>query len=111
MAIHPLKTEKEFKEELKDREIRYTWHFEQERLPDRSNVTKDLIEEHLQNPSALLEFKHVEDDHNREKYETLFDKSSKYYLKIVLSMSSGEIYIVTAHVINKTRKDLAQSLG
>lgn len=107
---HPISDQENFKEELSVRDISYTRHFEEERLPYRSNVTKDLIEEHLQEPDNLVDFRYEEDDHKREKYQVLFDKSSKYFLKIVLSMSKGEIFIVTAHVVNKAKKRRSQVL-
>lgn len=97
-----------FRHELSSRDIQYTRHFEKERLPYRQNVTKSLIEQHLENPDNLIDFVHSEDGHEREKYEAIFDKSSKYYLKIVLSMADESLYIVTAHVINKARRERSQ---
>ena len=109
--LHPIEKEGRFKNELKSRQVNYTRHFEEDRLPYRQNVTKDLIEQHLSNPKDLVEYKYEEDNHNREKYQVLFDKSTKYYLKIVLSMTNGDLFIVTAHVINKTKKKLSQIIG
>jgi hypothetical protein len=109
--VHPIEKEEKFKNELQSRKVNYTRHFERDRLPYRQNVTKNLIEKHLEDPKDLVKYKHEEDDHNREKYQVLFDKSTKYYLKIVLSMTNGDLFIVTAHVINKTKKKLSQMIG
>jgi len=109
--VHPIEKEEKFKNELQSRKVNYTRHFERYRLPYRQNVTKNLIEKHLEDPKDLVKYKHEEDDHNREKYQVLFDKSTKYYLKIVLSMTNGDLFTVTAHVINKTKKKLSQMIG
>jgi hypothetical protein len=48
MAVeHPIKDEKSFKKELKQGNISYTRHFEEDRLPYRTNISKELIEKHL----------------------------------------------------------------
>lgn len=86
MCLHPISDSKVLKSELMDRDVHYTWHFEHERLPYRENVDKDLLESYLDDPVDLLDFVYADDEHEREKYELLFDKSSKYFLKIVLSM-------------------------
>jgi hypothetical protein len=107
-GLHPIEDEEVLKQEIESRDIRYTRHFEEKRLPRRENVTKDLIKKHLRDPVDLLEFVFEDDDHRREKYQLLFDKSSKYYLKTVLSMEDDSLYIVTAHVVNKTKKEKSQ---
>jgi hypothetical protein len=84
---HPIDSESKFKRKISCCKISYTKHFEEERLPYRKNITKDLIESHLKNPEDLTEFTYAKDEHSREKYEALFDKSTKYFLKIVLSIS------------------------
>lgn len=111
MTEHPIGDEEVFKDLLKTRNIKYTLHFERDRLPYRSNVTKELIEKHLRNPEDLDEFVYERDNHKRQKYQTLFGKSSKYYLKIVLSIANEDLYIVTAHVVNKTKKEKSQMIG
>jgi len=67
MVLHPIENEELFKEELRIRDISYTHHFEEERLPYRANITKELIEEHLRNPSDLIDFVYSEDDHKKRK--------------------------------------------
>ncbi|MDY6788505.1 MAG: hypothetical protein SVV03_00935 [Candidatus Nanohaloarchaea archaeon] len=107
MVEHPITETEKFKEMLGSiTEIKYTWHFERERLPYRHNVTKNLIEKHLNNPSDLLIFDHQKDSHRRHKYAAYFDKSTKYYLKIVLSVQDKKLYVVKAYIINRKRADL-----
>lgn len=108
---HPIEEEEIFKEVISSRKVNYTYHLEEKRLPIRENVSKDLIERHLDNPSDLIDYSYEEDNHKREKYQLVFDKSTKYFLKIVLSMAEEELFIVTAHVVNKTRKELSQVLN
>jgi len=111
MDRHPIDEEKEFIEFLRGVDgVRLTHHFRVERLPGRPNISKELIEEHVRNPSDLVEFQYSRDEHSREKYECLFEKSTKYLLKIVLSAENGTIFIVTAHLINKERKDSFENL-
>lgn len=109
-GLHPIDSEEALKREIESREIQYTWHFKEKRLPRRKNVSVELIETYLGNPVDLLEFVFEPDDHDREKYQLLFDKSSKYFLKIVLSMEGDSQYIVTAHVVNKSKKEKSKLL-
>ncbi|PSH01736.1 MAG: hypothetical protein BRC27_01080 [Nanohaloarchaea archaeon SW_10_44_10] len=109
MASHPLESEKEFKQALNEiKRINYTRHFEEERLPNRVNLNKKTIEENLNSPSNLIDFEFEEDEHSRPKYQLVFDKSNKYYLKVVISFKRNEVFIVTAHIVNKRRKELSQ---
>jgi len=108
---HPVKNEKTFKNMISGLKLEYTKHFEKDRLPYRKNISKELIREYIGDPKDLVEFSYAPDNHVREKYEVLFDKSSKYFLKIVLSVSSEKVYIVTAHIINKTKKEKSKIIG
>lgn len=106
---HPIETKDGIRKTLsRVSKINYTQHFEEERLPNRVNLSKDIIEEHLKSPRKLIEFEFEEDKHPRPKYQLVFDKSTKYYLKIVLSFDDNEVFIVTAHIVNKRRKELSQ---
>lgn len=100
----------DLKKKLARVDIKYTNHFEEDVNPERDNIGKELIEKHLRNPESLLKSEYQEDQHHREKYDLYFDKSSKYALRIVVSFSKDykNLYIVTFHVINKKRLDLAQ---
>ena len=111
MSIHPIEDRDKLDEAISVREVKYTRHFEEERLPRRENVSKELIEDNLSNFSGLVDFVYSEDDHSRFKYELLFDKSRKYFLKVVLSMDDSEVYVVTAHVINKAKREKSKMIG
>jgi hypothetical protein len=111
LVMHPIEESEVLGEAVSSRDIVYTRHFEDERLPYRENVSKSLIEKHLRDFSGLVDFEFSEDGHDRAKYELLFDKSNKYYLKVVLSMDFESVYIVTAHVINKAKRDKSKMIG
>lgn len=106
---HPILDSEAFKEFLMSHEeIRLTRHFEEERLPLRPKVSRELIFKHVSEPEALVEFSFQEDDHRRPKYAVFFDKSTKYLLKLVISSDGQDIFIVTAHLVNKKRKDVME---
>lgn len=111
MVEHPIKNKNCLEEAVSDREIKYTRHFKEQRLPRRENVSEKLIKLYLNDMSDLVDFAYSEDEHRRFKYELLFNKSTKYFLKVVLSMNRSEIYIVTAHVINKTKREKSKMIG
>ncbi len=50
--------------------------------------------------------KNQEYSHKRHKHATYFDKSTKYYPKIVLSILDQNPSIVTAYVMNKNKSRL-----
>jgi len=111
MGHHPIREDKEFERFLGEcEEIELTHHFEHERLPRRPNISREMIEDYLSSLEDLIEFEYQEDDNPRPKYSCLFDKSSKYYLKIVLSVENKTIYIVTSHLINKSKAEMAKKL-
>jgi len=111
MNRHPIDDQEEFSEFLNIAEkMKLTHHFRVERLPRRPKISEELIKAHIENPESLLEFQYSDDEHSREKYECLFEKSSKYLLKIVLSVENRTIFIVTAHLVNKSRKNSLEEL-
>jgi len=111
MDGHPIGDEESFREFLRGAdEIKLTHHFRVERLPLRPNISKGLIEQYVRNPGKLVKFQYSDDGHSREKYECLFDKSTKYLLKIVLSAENETIFILTAHLINKEREESFENL-
>jgi hypothetical protein len=86
--------------------IVYTDHFERKRLPNRSKLSKELIEKYLFGDwDGLVESSHQEDNHHRDKYSLLFDKSNRYLLKIVVSLGEECVFLVTSHVVAKRRLD------
>lgn len=75
-------------------------------MPNRSNITKELIEKYLDNRfEDLVSFVHKKDNHESERYNLIFDKSTKYYLLLALSFSNEYINIITAFVTRKHRGD------
>lgn len=83
--------------------VDYSVHFEEDVNPDRDNVSKEKIERHLQNPETLEVVQYERDDHPRDKYLLYFDDSTKYYLKVVVSIADEYLNVVTSHVISKRR--------
>ncbi|MDY6788655.1 MAG: hypothetical protein SVV03_01700 [Candidatus Nanohaloarchaea archaeon] len=79
-------------------------------MQDRLNITKELVIKYLAKFKDLDEFKFEPDDYIGEKYILLFDKSTKYWLKIVISFKNGTIAVITAHLANKTQKEKANLL-
>lgn len=57
-------------------------------------------------PDALCLVKDRGDDRDPRghKYLLLFDKSSRYDLKVVVSILAGKAKVITAHVQNKKRR-------
>jgi hypothetical protein len=111
MVRHPIEERDVLQEAVSSREIFLTRHFQEERLPRRENVSRGIIFSHLEDMSDLVDFVYSEDGHSRFKYELLFDKSSKYFLKVVLSMDESRVFIVTAHVINKAKREKSKMIG
>ncbi len=82
-------------------EITFSKHFS-----TRSNIrgiTANEILEFLKFPENV---KHIEDQGEEQqghKYSLLFEKSSKYDLKIVVSIKDKALNVVTAHIQNRKR--------
>lgn len=106
---HPIDSKEGIEKSLNNiTQIHYTLHFEEERLPNRVNLNKNIIEENLGSPDKLIDFEFEKDQHPRPKYQLVFDTSTKYYLKTVVSFDGNEVFIVTANIVNKRRKELSQ---
>lgn len=96
----------ELRKELNGRKIAYTSHFEKDVAPHRTIITRDLVESYLEeNFEELLAFKYKEDEHRNDRYNLIFDKSTKYYLLLALSFNDGKINIITSFVTRKHRGD------
>jgi hypothetical protein len=85
------------------KEIDYSQHFEQDVNPIRDNVSKEKIENHLHDSSQLEAAECEADEHPRDKYLLFFDDSTKYYLKVVVSIADEYLNVVTSHVVSKRR--------
>ncbi|MDY6768651.1 MAG: hypothetical protein SVW02_00915 [Candidatus Nanohaloarchaea archaeon] len=106
MYEHPIQDEETLQKHMEAAdEVRSTDHFEKDVIPDRPSISKEMVEEYLQRFDDLLAFTHQEDTYDEEKYVLIFDKSSTYYLKIVVSFADSCIYLITAHLINRNRGD------
>jgi hypothetical protein len=89
---------------IQECEIVHTDHFERKRLPNRSKLSKEIIEEYLFGDwDELVDSSHQRDDHHRDKYSLLFDKSNRYLLKTVVSLGEERVFLVTSHVVAKRR--------
>lgn len=104
MYEHPIRDEEALREQIAAAdEVRRTEHFEADVLPERPAISKELVTDYLHSSDDLLAFTHRPDAYDEEKYVLVFDKSSTYYLKIVVSFADACIYLITAHLINRNR--------
>lgn len=101
---HPVSSERDIRRVLGlSRQTTYSKHFEEDVLPERSKISKDLIEEFTHPPKNLDGFNYEEDRLPWPKYILLFDKSNKYWLRIVISLREKHFEVVTAHLATKRK--------
>ena len=104
--MHPIQNQEKLEKELSKRKISFTKHFEEDTLPARSNVTREMPGKYLRKRfNHLIAFTHKKDRHENERYNLIFEKSSKYYFLLALSFSNGNINIITSFVTRKHRGD------
>lgn len=101
--MHPIENRSELKDEVERRNLEYTTHFEEDVLPDRTNISEEMVEKHIQNFEELISFTYKKDNYENERYNLIFDKSSNYYLLMALSFANEHINIITAFVTRKHR--------
>ncbi len=92
----------ELKEKLKSIEqITFSKHFRL-RAEIRGIFEKEILS-YLKNPENLEQFEYQGEDPEGKKYALIFHKSSKYDLKIVVSIKEA-LNVVTAHIQSKKRR-------
>lgn len=77
----------------------YSKHFE-EVLDKRVHVKKESLLEFLFDSEDLIDAAHNPDGRD-PSYILVFDRSNKYYMRIVVSEFEGKLSLVTAHLANK----------
>lgn len=90
----------------RNRKIKFTRHFLEERLPERPLLSEQEIVLHLRNPLELKKAEYQPDAYAGEKYALLFHKSARYDLKIVISFTGERLNVVTAHIVKKRFGDI-----
>ena len=93
----------EIEEKLKSVEkIEFSRHFQ------IKSVIRTVSQEEILETLKSLEFLEFAEDQGEEygarKFALLFHKSSKYDLKIVISIKDKALNVVTAHIQNKKRR-------
>ncbi|WEL19351.1 hypothetical protein [Candidatus Nanohalococcus occultus] len=99
-----IEDEKQLKNVIESRDLEFSDHAEI-KLKTRSNVSSELVSRFLEDFSRLDSFEFQPSEYGGEKYSLVFDKSSTYYLHIVLSVYSDKIVVVTAYQANKNNQD------
>jgi len=84
-------------------DIAFTLHFGS---PDvaRRGIGMEEAERLLRQPDGLASVYDKGDDPRGHKYVLLFEKSSRYDTKIVISVLGGRINVITTHVQNRKRR-------
>ena len=83
--------------------ITFTKHIH-EKLKQRSNITKEEIEENLKDSHKLIDAEHQGKEFKKDKYSLLFSKSNKYDLRVVVSVKDKSLNVITAHIQNIKRR-------
>lgn len=82
----------------------YSRHFETV-LEKREHVKKDELLELLFDSDDLIDANYNPDGGD-PSYILVFDRSNKYYMKVVVSEFEGDLSCVTAYLANKTASKL-----
>ena len=85
------------------KEIVFTLHFDSSDVA-RRGVGREDAERALREPEDLVSADDQGDDPRGHKYALLFEKSSRYDLRIVVSILGGRINVITTHVQNRKRR-------
>ena len=90
--------------------ITFSAHYYEPKVQIRSIPEKEIIN-NLKNPDKLLSFIDQGEEPAGHRYALLFSKSSKYDLRIAVSIKDKNIKVITSHIQNiKRRKVFEQWL-
>ena len=94
----------EMKNVLKGLEsVTFSKHFQEEKVRLRG-ITEGEIKAHLNSPVKLIVMEDQGEEPEGHKYALLFSKSSKYDLKVVVSLKDKRLNVITAHIQNIKRR-------
>ncbi len=92
----------ELKKKLKSIEtITFSIHFQKK--SKIRGISEEEILSNLKNPEMLEHFEYQGEEPQGQKYALFFNKSSKYDLKVVVSIKEA-LNVVTAHIQSKRRR-------
>ena len=84
-------------------EITFSKEF-REKVVKIRNITKDEINQNLKQTGKLIFAEDQGEEELGHKYGLLFSKSSKYDLKVVVSIKDKRLNVITSHVQNIKRR-------
>ena len=87
---------------LAGRSIAFTGHAAR-KLALRGLSEQDILSA-LQNPGTLVAAQDQGDHPLGHKYGLLFERSHKYDLRIIVSLSEGRLNVMTTHIQNRKRR-------
>lgn len=85
------------------KEVAFTLHFDSSDVA-RRGIGREDAERALRDPDGLVSVDDQGGDLRGHKYALLFEKSSRYDLRVVVSILGGRINVITTHVQNRKRR-------